>query len=361
MSVKKLNDVFLTPTGLPYFWDKRPQEGFYLIPAGEKVLIERMFSDKANDIRWREGFYLTVPIGAQNNTQANMRPLLLMPNSYKTEEISFNIKESEPLFQTFANLKTDEDILAFANKYGNLTERDLYHDSDQDKQIVWLEGLDLWKRESAHMRKIIEAVGYFEYEFRKPIHPLVILSGYSGDFEKKDDGNYRSSTYRFCLDVSEELQEGITDQQECVYWRINERSKKDRENNLYRGIVEMCNKKIHHYGCEPIYRVYKDQARPYLAPKNLAAAIWLDFAQTFCKDKPEDKETLPRLCFKCGKYDDPNEGNMHQIKKSSSPYRELWYHERCYRNQIMRKRRAEEAKRRGIQPKKHADRIQYID
>lgn len=316
-------NIFVEFSNEPIFHCHIPELGFRLIQVGEDISLKEFEKDK---------FETYKAVSRQDKKDhATFKGSLLMPLSPRLKGKRLSPPGKDPLFQRFADLVSEEEILIFANEYGAL---DLgYYPQVTGEGTVKLESLAFWKKEILEMKGVIEAVGCFEN--RGPVEKFIYgLQGPSPD-------RSNLSFYPFRDDKYDELKKQIGN-----IFPLRTRAGLCLPKNeplhfaLLRGIAAFCSLKLRLHQCNPAYGILSG-GRPiaYIKPRTLAAALWLEFAQSFFKDGPEHK--IARRCFHCGRYG--LEG-MHQRKKE--PNAGLWYHETCKCAFYNRKRRRKEREQR---------------
>lgn len=303
-------DVFLEP-GKGYFKNFVPKNGFHLIPVGYE-------EDRKSDakIRYVSG----------DNKDAK-EGYLLLANSPGEEFKNPFFTQGEPLFQSFSQLSSDEEILAFANMHGELVTRPFHRSFWLREATIELESIDFWKKEIFLMRKMIEMIGC--YEIGDPIDRFI----------------RKQKRQRYYYDLSFEPG-GKT-------WEVfvPEENPEPRF-ILFYGITRFFNIMLRRHPSSLGYNIENGRACSHLLPNSLAAALWLQFAQTFFKDGPENM--IAHRCFICGRYDKKDGDNMRQRKKA--PFKGLWYHETCKSTFYNRQRRELQAEEEGRTIRKHSGR-----
>ena len=303
-------DVFLEP-GKGYFYNFVPQKGFCLIPVGYEE--DNEFDAK---IRYVSG----------DNKDAK-EGYLLLANSPGRELKSPFFIQGEPLFQSFSQLSSDEEILAFANIYGELVTRPFHTSFWLREATIELESIDFWKKEIFLMRKMIEMVGCYENNCT------------ADRFMRREKGQW------YYYDLSFEPG-GKT-------WEVFVPEKNPESRSLlFYGITEFLNTRLRKYPSSLGYRIENGRVHSYLMPKSLAAALWLQFSQSFFRDGPENM--IAHRCFICGRYDKKDGDNMRQRKKD--PFKGLWYHETCKSTFYNHQRRERQAEEEGRTIRKHSGR-----
>lgn len=312
----------------------RSNNGYKLVSPGYKISrqeFEKVFYDISDDSWMWEGRKHLIAISPplERFSKYNSEYLLMPMGKGIREERQFS-KNKKPLFQSFIDLSSDDEILSFANIHGCLS--DPYEDwpnlNEAEKFFFPLESIGLWKREIAAMKQIIEAVKCIE-EGRRIQEMISFWESSINNIDKE-----MIEKFPFFFKI---LPFYLSSQQpgySLVY------------DSPYHGLLQIiaicCNSKLHRYHCIPKYTVlYSGQPEAYLEAETLAGALWLELTHSIFKDGPE--HLIAHRCFYCGRYD--REG-MHQRKKE--PNAGLWYHETCkcafYNRERRRKEREKKSK-----------------
>ncbi len=346
------------------FTNQVPKKGFRLARVGESINLGDYLEKKNVQ---SEKILVSLHHG-ESSREGEEGALLLFPQTINTVQVFPFAKKREVLYQRFADLENEADILAFANEHGSLLGRGVRF---LDELKAGAESIMLWKREIAHMSLMIEAARC--YEERIPARQFLfwpeenpyLFAIVRTAYDLPVDNSFVIFDLVLEEDVSNEIESvGLLPSKMVFIWDV--KSNTPSHEILFEGMVKMCNEKLAEFACSQGYFVSKPgRARSCIFPQNLAGALWLQFAQTFFKDGPEDVESLPRRCYMCGKYDYPRDEygdlQMHQCKDKNSPYFGLYYHEKCYRNKLMRELREKKAAAAGKNIRKRANRKQYLD
>jgi len=324
------NRSFFLEPGKGLFMQWVPLEGFEIVKSGDIINIPSRTSRKM----------IPVEVISRDNKETREEALLLPKSRGLILSAPF-FKVGKPLFQLFANLSSESQIINFANAYGQLLP--FSNDSGhilfpnafiQDQTEVWeLESISLWKREIKEMKQMINAVGCYEQ---------------GGEAE------------RFVRTCNDEQQEDFLTN-EFLFYELDVGSpflfkaeKDDLPHDvLLQGIMEFFDYKLFTYPSTPFYMDKEGHPQSHLLPHSLAGMLWLQFAQSFFKDGPE--YMTARRCFYCGQYDTED---MRQRK--NGPFAGLWYHERCYRTERARIRREKKAQEQGKKIRKYRGRKRFL-
>jgi len=342
-----------------YGWERRfrsevPRGGFELVNPGQCIYetregfsqINPVSSDEiGNDLQRR--CLIAHParnFALPNVTYRSERPLL-MPLTSKTFTKAPFLGGEEPLFQRFANLATESEILDFADANGTLQPRLTREDrfSSGEKATIKLESLALWEIEIETVNDVIEGIMWYEHGWS--IVSLLSHLERKRYKRKKPSGSLASVLKNFDRDKKEiqKIFEGsgvlapVSKEEETIAEFVKEQP----HTNILRSIAIVCNHKLRKNMCHPSFRVLPGgRKRAELEGNNLIGSLWLELARSLFWGWPE--EMVAHRCYVCGMF--CREG-MRQRKKG--PNSGLWYHERCsnmLKSREKRQRAAEEAR-----------------
>lgn len=251
------------------------------------------------------------------------RPLLLMPVGPHREAINtfhsfFN--GEEPLFQQFARLGTNESILEFAGKFGQL-KQDIVSALFAGK--VYLESLDFWKREISMLRQLLEVWGV--YETNKDIDKYLKFEGERVIFLP------HGKMLPFVKNI--------------VFPLVPGESKRE---TLYKCLASFIDIKMKEAPLTVSHGWGDDTLMSYLTPLTLQGAIWLQASQAFFKDGPKEWEV--RRCVLTGDFYrvENDAGEKIMWRKKTGPLKGHYYHramaDRFFEQKRKRNRAAEKGK-----------------
>ena len=221
-------------------------------------------------------------------------PLLLMPISsgFKYEWRNVFIDEEKPLFQQFADIHDDKNILDFANKYGYLHHKPIIS-FNSIGAYAKLESTDFWKQEIALINKFLQIWG--DCEDNKPVGEYIEQKKYEKvpgfrDYEEK----------RIFFYINVERPGYVLPWSNFVDLPyIMEESERD---TVFRALAAFLDMRIaEEFPMNPQHVLQEDGTfKSYLIPQTLLGAIWLNLSQTFFKDGDEFTES--RRSFLTGIY-----------------------------------------------------------
>jgi hypothetical protein len=272
---------------------------------------------------------------------------LLLPKG-KREEFRnvyyFDTADEEPLFQKFANLKTTEEIRAFAGEYGCLRKEPECWVDKKGNRIVLLESVVAWGKEICALNVVLQAIviwkegriSSFKFEFNKETGQVHIFPPLKSEMTIGSDRMY-AETYLTAPYVEGAPEETI----------------------FKMAVTRLIDEKLRENPSTPIYLFgEKGQIKPYLHPQSLAAAIWLQLAQSFFKDGPAER--IAERCYLCGKWGKAYKEWFDTItldteiwgQRKKGPEAGLYYHKRCDKAKRMRELREQRAEEEGRELKK---------
>ena len=330
--------VYQDPPRANLFFNPVPRRGFRLVSFGDMIPIDdvAMFPGSV------PGCYVVAVERGKKYTKefAEMlkkpslqkfnTPLLLPVGGFEKVRIIFYHKYSDkdgvPLFSQFSKLETDEDILQFACKYGQLKKQKEEFEIDSDKRDYFaeyfLESLQFWKSEISLVKQALTI--WSSLEAREPVHQ------YLKPHVEKDkvlfliSGDYASCTVPLKAIQSETKRETVK-----------------------RGLAQFIDIKMLEYPATVAHANEERKVRgkgtvriPYrsfLRPTSLISAIWLQISQSFFKDG--ERDIIARRCFLTGDFF--AESAMRQ--RNAEPFKGQYYSIRGMRNFQRQKNRRIEA------------------
>lgn len=311
---------FIDAPQVPLFFNPVPSKGFRLIEACSPIPFNSVFP-----VTGGEGvFLLALPRKEECSEEAaeKFRPLLLLPVGPEKEAINayhqyFN--EQEPLFQQFARLETDDDILGFAGKYGQLKQGVT---SKPIEGRLFLESLSLWRGEISLVRQFLKIWGDYEmgqnlgkYIKRMKGEILFMVHG-----EKRIAGKNIFLTIKPAETVKE---------------------------TACRGMATFLDEKLREAPLTVSHGKEGKLFKSYLTPLSLQGAIWLQISQAFFGDGP--KEAKVRRCVLTGDYFREKDGTGKRIMwlKKTGPLKGHYYHRDMMDRFYEQKRKRDKAAREG--------------
>ncbi len=167
MAKLEQEDIYLDAPNIGYFYVEKPEIGFRLVKHGEKVPFEEFVAFRFPGAELR-GSAKKRPFTALSRDKGENGMLLLPQGShlighwlsffqdkdagkYKGDKVKLI-----PIFEVFRKLKSEDEILNFASRYGEFRPRGeaQYTLSLADDQ-VWCESLNLWKKEIADVNNVV--------------------------------------------------------------------------------------------------------------------------------------------------------------------------------------------------------------
>lgn len=305
----------------PKFFNPVPSGGFRLIEACSPIPFNSVFPVTGGE----RVFLLALPRTEECSEEVagKFHPLLLLPVGPEKEAINayhqyFN--EQEPLFQQFAKLETDNDILAFAGKYGQL-KRGVSADMTGENK-VFFESLNLWKGEISLVRQFLKIWGNYE--------------------------------------MDQNLEEYLIFRKECVYFMVHGEKNlagknitlplvktESKRDTVKRGMAKFIDKKMEEAPLTVSHGLGDGKVKSYLTPLSLQGAIWLQISQAFFGDGP--KEAKVRRCVLTGDYFREEDGTGKRIMwlKKTGPLKGHYYHRDMMDRFYEQKRKRDKAAREG--------------
>jgi len=287
----------------PSFFNPVPLNGFRLVESCSSIPFSWVLG--GDEVVEGEGMVRAYPRKEECSEEAaeKFHPLLLLPVGPHREAINtyhsyFN--GEEPLFQQFAKLETDEDILKFAGKYGQLKQGIV---STPAEGKTFLESLNLWKTEISLVRQFLKIWGDFKMnqnleEYRRFEKDRLV-------FMVHGKGRLAGKNILLPLLPSE-----------------------SKSQTIYRGMASFIDEKMkeapltvsHKYAGEVT------NMKAFLTPLSLQGAIWLQISQAFFGDGP--KEEKVRRCVLTGYYfrEKDSTGKRIMWLKKTGPLKGHYYH-----------------------------------
>ncbi|MGI6251832.1 MAG: hypothetical protein ACOYJV_00125 [Aminivibrio sp.] len=291
------------------------QGGFELIEAGEQVSTRRILGGKADDTLPVFPFAEDMPL----EDAKKIRPMLLLPKGPPASAVNclhayFN--GEEPLFQQFASLKTDADILSFAGKYGNLRHTVCVQGIPYR---ISLEMIATWRQEIAIVRRFLEL---------------------RGDFE-----------------MGKELPMTVNGRMACLNVRVNEWESRsirllvktpDPRKLIAKALLgAFLDERMAKAPLTVSHKMQDGIYKSLLTPLSLLGAVWLQLSQSFFGDGPA--EEIVRRCVLTGIYcrERNSAGEKIMWRKKTGPYKGHHYHRDMLRRFSEQKRKRDRAAREG--------------
>ena len=167
MAKLEQEDIYLDAPNIGYFYVEKPEAGFRLVKHGEKVPFEEFIAFRLPGAELI-GTIKKAPFTALSRDKKEKGMLLLPQGNHLVGHwLSFfedkeagkyrgNKPKLTPIFEAFRKLKSEDEILNFASRYGEFRPRGeaQYTLSLVDDQ-VWCESLNLWKKEIADVNNVV--------------------------------------------------------------------------------------------------------------------------------------------------------------------------------------------------------------
>lgn len=312
---------FIDAPQVPLFFNPVPSKGFRLIEACSPIPFNSVFPVTGGE----KVFMTALPRKEECSEEVaeKFHPLLLLPVGPHKEAINtyhsyFN--GEEPLFQQFAKLETDNDILAFAGKYGQL-KRGVSADMTGENK-VFFESLNLWKGEISLVRQFLQMLGDFEMgqnlgKYFKFMEGKILFMVHG---EKRIAGKNIFLTIKPAETVKD---------------------------TVYRGMATFLDEKMKEAPLTISHGLGGGKVKSYLTPLSLRGALWLQLSQAFFQDGP--KEAKVRRCVLTGDYFREKDGTGKRIMwlKKTGPLRGHHYHRNMMDRFYEQKRKRDKAAREG--------------
>ena len=337
-------DIYLDPPRANLFFNPVPRRGFRLVSFGDMIPIDDVAMFPGSVL----GCYVVAVERGKKYTKefAEMlkkpslqkfnTPLLLPVGGFEKVRIIFYHKYSDkdgvPLFSQFSKLETDEDILQFACKYGQLKKQKEEFEIDSDKRDYFaeyfLESLQFWKSEISLVKQALTI--WSSLEAREPVHQYLKPEGDKVLFFISGENSGKRVTLK----------------------AIQNESKTE---TVKRGLAQFIDIKMLEYPATVAHGVEERKIRggetvkiPYssfIRPTSLISAIWLQISQSFFKDG--ERDIIARRCFLTGDFF--AESAMRQ--RNAEPFKGQYYSIRGMRNFQRQKNRRIEAAAEGKEVK----------
>lgn len=314
---------FIDAPQVPLFFNPVPSKGFRLIEACSLIPTSWAFGGEEAQ---QEGEVMLKALprkgGCSEEVAEKFHPLLLLPVGPHREAINgyhqyFN--DTEPLFQQFARLETDGDILGFAGKFGQLKQGVT---SKPIEGKVFLESLNLWKGEISLVRQFLQMLGDFEMgqnlgKYFKFMEGKILFMVHG---EKRIAGKNIFLTIKPAETVKD---------------------------TMYRGMGTFLDEKLREAPLTVSHGWGDGKVKSYLTPLSLQGAIWLQISQAFFGDGP--KEAKVRRCVLTGDYFREEDGTGKRIMwlKKTGPLKGHYYHRDMMDRFYEQKRKRDKAAREG--------------
>ncbi len=345
LSLKGLpEEEFLEPLGEAVFSSLVPQEGFKFVSAGELLEmpppygVNRVQTAIRISLPLQKLGYVVLPLNKEGHDleQAleevqgeEIKLLCPVGELLRVQRGFFDISDT-PLFQKFAKLTNEEEVLAFASQYGSLHGRMSILQSLSPKGgAVYLESVSDWACEINLVKTALKLIEIYENRTWEKDLKVIVAGETSATYNIEGTSFYVGGP----PPKSEEVDEGVF--RLLLVGFFNEQ--------LYRHKANVA------YGFNHTGRFVST-----IHPTSLAGAIWLQLAQSFFGDAPNER--IARRCYICGQYG--NKGVMR--KRGDGEYRGRYYHVGCYESFKKRKQREEKAEREGRAPRKRRSRRVFL-
>lgn len=250
---------FVEQHPLPGYFNPVPAKGFELVSTGGIVPSERFNVG---------GLSLTAKPRPEDRVGGGM---LLLPKGRSQKSINFFhefFNAGRPLFSTFADLDSAEEILAFADQHGQLRPGVVLNLSTD---CVCLEPILLWGREIRLMRSIVEAWSALE----------------AGE----DCGRYlapRGSQVHLRVGAQ-------------IIASVERGTSESKAQTLHRLLWEAIDQKTWECDHTLVHSREEDgRVRSRLVARDLLSALWLQLSQSFFRDG--EKDVMAHRCCLTGKY-----------------------------------------------------------
>jgi len=338
MAKETFEDTYLEPLGEAEFVTLVPKLGFKVIKSGETLKSPPNLAANKVEIALRlnvvKNGYVALPLQAEGyDLDYAIKKFegekLLCPagEALKVRKSYFDI-DKVPLFQEFANLKTEDEIVEFANKYGTLQGKTSILVSLSTKSgVVYLESVSDWACEINLVRTALKLIEIYEN------------SSWGSDLKVieagKGGGLYNIEGTSFCVEgppPKPGVDEGV--------FRLL--------------LVRFFNGQLREHQSYPGYGF--DSAGHFTSaiyPTSLASAIWLQLAQSFFGDAPNER--MAKRCVACGQWGKKDD----MRKRRKGEYKGKYYHKECYEPFKKRNQRERKAEQEG-RPLKKRRRKQFL-
>lgn len=159
-------DIYLDPPNLAFFHVEKPNGGFRFVEHGEAVPFEELAAFRLPGMKLI-GSIKRHPFTALSRDKGE-NGILFLPTGNTLLGYWLNFFEGEknykgknpkltPIFEVFRKLKSEEEILNFASKYGELRPKgEEKYTLSLPENKVWLESLSLWKKEISAVNNVID-------------------------------------------------------------------------------------------------------------------------------------------------------------------------------------------------------------
>lgn len=341
LSKEVFEDIYLEPLGEAEFVSLIPKLGFKVIKSGETPRTPPAFAANKVETALRlnivKNGYVALPLQAEgydlDDAIKNFEgEKLLCPvgEALKVRKSYFDI-DKVPLFQEFANLKSEDEIVEFANKYGTLQGK---MSLTLGEGAVFLEALGDWAREISLVNTALKLIEIYEnhsiHEGRPWDNDLKVIEA------GKVGGLYGIEGTPFCIEGPKPPKTGV-------------------DVNFFKLLLVMFfNRQLREHQSYPGYGF--DSAGHFTSaiyPTSLASAIWLQLAQSFFGDAPNER--MAKRCVRCGQWGKKDD----MRKRRKGEYRGKYYHKRCYESFKKQNQREGKAEQEG-RPLKKRRRKQFL-
>jgi len=332
-------DIYLEPLGEAKFVSLIPKLGFTVIKSGETLKTPPAYAankvETALRLNVAKNGYVALPLQAEGYALADAikkfeGEKLLCPvgEALKVRKSYFDI-DKVPLFQEFANLKTEDEIVEFANKYGTLQGR-MPVLLGLGGGVVFLESVSDWSREINLIRTALKLAEI--YENRSWDNDLKVIEA------GKVLALYGIEGTPFSIEGPKPPKRGV-DVNFFNLLLVMFFTRQLREHQSYPG-----------YGFDS-----RGHFTSAIYPTSLASAMWLQLAQSFFGDAPSER--MAKRCFICGQWGSKDSMRKRREGKYSGGY----YHIGCYESLKKRNQRKKKAEMEGRSRKRRRRKQFLID
>lgn len=292
----ELLDGFIAAPQEPVFFNQIPVEGFRLIESCSQIPLSSVLKMAGGDFQM---WAYPRPGECSEEAAEKFRPLLLLPIGPDRKIVCYDFfNGEEPVFQRFANLENDEQILNFAAQFGQLRSGITI---DLPGFKVFLESLNFWKGEISLLRQFLKILG--EYEMKSDLAEYLVVRGDKVIFMVHGEGKIAGRNITLPLVRTESKRETV-----------------------YRGMAQFLDEKMADAPLTVSHRSRGGAFESILMPLNLQGAIWLQLSQAFFGDGPTENRV--RRDVLTGKYyrERNSAGEKLMWRRKKEPYMGHYYH-----------------------------------
>lgn len=307
------SERYFEPPVRPAYIALKYAQGFRFIDTGFPVSMGDIFPAGNFSIRG-DILFRSIPreYAGSPEVAEKIRPRLFLPvgNQLRTvDAYTPFVADDVILYQRFAGLNGDDDILDFACQYGLLCGNGIQY--DYEHSVILLESVNTWRAEISAVRTLLRV--WAEHTVRKPVEEYL-------HYPTRDT-----------------VQLVLGGETVSLPFILSE-SKRD---TVYRGMAHFIDRKNSDCSLSVCHVQDGERFRSYLVPKDLRGAIWLQISQSFFRDGPS--EVMGRLCYRSGKFFP--ESCM--SKRTKGPYAGLYYNRREKNKGDQRKHKRKKAAEAG--------------